>query len=200
MQKKVRAYGRLIFLCLVLYSQNALSIPQSKEVKIYRKISYVLPAFRATWVGGVFAIGQFQLYVANEIKIISENQRSFFSTAVLPGLAIAYLYAEITQQLEWNEKKGKPILIFDKEGFTYEQSQGLFKERKDVRCLWKNVVSHWGVAGESGESLYWKYHVRGLKDIITINVFELEIPEEMLGQVESLRQGCIKALDCSDEI
>ena len=195
MQKKVRAYGRWIFLCLVLYSQSMLPMQQSKEVKIYRKISYVLPAFRAAWVGTVFAIGQVHLYIASEIKIISGNQRAFFSKIVLPGLAITYLHAEITQQLKWNEKKDKPILIFDEEGFTYEQSQGLFKERKDVRCLWKDVVSHWGVAGESGESLYWKYHVRGLKDIVTINVFELEIPEDILGQVESLRQGRIQALD-----
>lgn len=186
----------LFLLPLLLLAQNTLpNQPPKKEVKIYRKVFSVFPAFRTAWTGLVFAIGQYHLYILNLSEIISENQRGFLSKIVLPSLAIAHIYTEASRQLEWNKKKDKPILIFDEYGFTYEQLQEQSQKRKYIRCYWKDIISHWGVAGGNGESLYWKYHVKGFKEIVTINVFELEIPKEMLGQLESLRQGRIEALN-----
>lgn len=187
----------LFLLPLLLLAQNTFpNQPPKKELKIYRApIDYSAAL--------CFIFGTISLIGSGTFFLVSSDQKTppgaSFLFGVLPAfLGIKLFVAGRKAQQKWNALMHKPILIFDEEGFTYEQSMEVFKDRKNVRYLWKDVISHWvsRVVDQYGNTSreYWHYHIEGVDDIVSINVAELNIPKNLRAQVHSLRQGQIRAL------
>ncbi len=189
----------LFLLPLLLLTQTTFPHqPAKKELKIYRApIDY--SAALCLIFGTISSMGSAAFFTLSRYEPRPPSHKSSFLFGVLPaGIAVGLFAIGWKAQEQWNVLMHKPILIFDEEGFTYEHSMGAFKDRKDVRYLWKNVISHWvsKVINEYGitEKEHWNYHVKGIERVVKINALELNIPKNLRAQVHSLRQGQIRAL------
>jgi hypothetical protein len=185
----------LLLLSLIVFPV----LPHKHELKLYKKGNTLIVLAAA--IGEIVSLGGLGITTL-VVKLDPEKRISgeaftygIWSTAGFIGSSAVLLNAALRKD------QNKPILIFDEEGFTYNKPMGLFKERKYVRYLWKDVISHWSSQLNYGNWLYsyplkheWHYHIAGKKDIVTINVRELDIPQKMLAKVESLRQGNVSAL------
>ncbi len=182
------------YFLLLLFIAVQQTYPHKHELKIYRKTSNA--ALGLCVIGGGISLRMAMMSVRRAYSTRIKPPDIFRIT--ISSLAVLFFSLGFEQQLIWNNKKHKPILIFDDLGFTYEQPQGLFKERKDMRYLWKDVISHWvsGIADEAGNVRreMWHYHIEGIDEVVSIDVSELDIPKEFRTRVESLRQGRIRAL------
>ena len=189
----------LFLLPLLLLAQNTFpNQPPKKELKIYRNpidhgaaLCYIF--------GTISLMGSalFVLFSRNDPSL-SRRKPTFLFGALPASLAVGLFAIGRKEQQKWNKKINKPILIFDEEGFTYEQSIGWPKDRQDVRYLWKDVISHWvsRVVNQSGSVIqeHWNYHIEGVDDIVSIDAQELDIPKKLLASIQSIRQGSIRAL------
>lgn len=171
------------------------------ELKIYRKkVTKFETGFAATLatVGGI-GLGITGWWVYN----CKKNGKSFSSpdffmptlcgvnSSLLLVLTSALMFNAINKH---NKKIDKPMLIFDKDGFTYESDGD-----KDVRCLWKDVVGHWEntTVDEYNRIIErtWCYLVLSEKNTVRINALALDIPDEIQAKVEAIRRGFVQALD-----
>ncbi len=191
----------LLFFLLIIGQQV---LPHQYELKIYRKkvvSKFGLLASLSCGIVSSVGVGFTGLIIASEVsrKGLSNIDLKGISLFGIPSLVGTIgSCAALNSFCKWYRKRHQPILIFDGEGFTYEKPKGLFKERKYVRYLWKDVISHWSTAivDYYGRELKktWHYHIAGKKNIVKIDVSELDIPDKLKAKVESLRQGNIRAL------
>jgi len=191
----------LFLLPLLLLAQNTFSHqPPKKELKIYRKsmknTEKWFRIFEGVSLAGSAACAMFIRHAIKNHR--SDPGLTAFAVCYLlfPSCFAALFHRAANNCKKWNKRLGRPILIFDDEGFTCEV---LGKDYvKNIRYLWKNVVSHWatGVVDEYGNQIskQWNYHVKGVDNIVTIQAHNLEIPKHLSAVVESLRQGHVQAL------
>ncbi len=198
------AISNKFLICLFLFIITNCAYPHKHQLKIYRKPKVL--SFLGVTIVEVASVGGLlftKSVLGEEIKKRGRLDEVGLIIGMLgvpsvigTTISSAYLFSFC----RWYARLHKPILIFDEEGFTYEKPKGWFCGRKDVRYRWMDVVSHWskGVVDQWGRQLKlkWCYHIDGERDIVEINVLELDIPREMRAKVESLRQGIVRALRC----
>ncbi len=191
-----------IVIALLISVQQVFST--SHELKIYRKKVSKLGVVVACTIGGVFGLASLSA-IGLTLHLQKENKIPLIDSLVVMGvvsligsLGVIPSVLRLNSLYKWHKKRDKPILIFDKEGFTYEQPMGLFKERKYMRYFWSDVLSQWGhrTVNEWGSIIEysWCYHIRGQKKVLRINVLELDIPEYLEGIIDSIRGGNRQAL------
>ena len=190
---KTRVTIKALFLLLFVFGQYI--YPQKHELKIYRNVSKI--GFLSS-----MGIGVIGFYISGGVLVTEALAKGVRNIDPVIGGSHAAIFIGsqmlFHSYLKWFFNRHKPILIFDEEGFTYEKPMGWFRGRQDVRYLWKEVVSHWvtGVVNEHGTEIKktWNYHIAGERNPVSINVLELDIPNELKARVESLRQGRVRAL------
>lgn len=193
------------YFLLLLFIAVQQTYPYKHELKIYRKPK--VASFLLGTTAEIVSFGALGLAKSMTQEVLQKhrvlNEEQVMTVGVLgivgiTGTVASSLY--LLSYLRWWTKLNKPILIFDEEGFTYEKPMGWFRGREYVRYRWKDVVSHWseGVVDHWGRQLKktWCYHINGEKEVLKVNVEELDIPDEIMAKVESLRQGRVRALWC----
>jgi hypothetical protein len=184
-----------LFLLLLSLTIPQYALPYRYTLPIYpkkvSKLDVLVPIIGE--LGSFFLLVIGSTIEKNKLQTI---ERIFCLIPGLVGIIICSLALNNLYSL--HKERHKPILIFDEEGFSYEKPIGLFKEKKPVRYLWKDVISHWSTGIVDGCDNYlqrtWCYHIKGIDEIVKINVSELEIPRKIQAKVESLRMGQIRAL------